>query len=41
MNLEFRKGQYTGNSMALRKWFTGKPKTVERGAQNLRQYCEL
>jgi len=26
--------------MALRKWFTGKPKTVERGAQNLRQYCE-
>jgi hypothetical protein len=25
--------------MALRKWFTGKPKTVERGAQNLRQYC--
>jgi hypothetical protein len=26
--------------MALRKWFTGKPKTVERGAQNLGQYCE-
>ena len=26
--------------MALRKWFTGKPKTVERGAQNLRQYCK-
>jgi len=26
--------------MAYRKWFTGKPKTVVRGAQNLRQYCE-
>ena len=26
--------------MAYRKWFTGKPKTVQRGSQNLRQYCE-
>lgn len=25
--------------MALRKWSIGKPKTVERGAQKLRQYC--
>ncbi|MCW4047664.1 MAG: hypothetical protein NWE99_08930 [Candidatus Bathyarchaeota archaeon] len=25
--------------MAYRKWFTGKPKTVQRGSQNLRQYC--
>jgi integrase len=26
--------------LAFRKWFTGTPKTVERSAQNLRQYCE-
>jgi len=29
-----------GKALAFRKWFTGMPKTVERSAQNLRQYCE-
>jgi hypothetical protein len=32
--------QHTGNSVAYRKWFTGKPKTIQRSGQNLRQYCE-
>jgi hypothetical protein len=31
---EERRRQYTGNSMAYWKWFTGKPKTVQRGSQN-------
>ncbi len=39
-NEERRQLRPTGNSVAYRKWFTGKPKTIERGAQNLRQYCE-
>jgi len=28
-----------GNALAYRKWFRGTAKTVERSAQNLRQYC--
>jgi hypothetical protein len=27
-------------TMAFRKYFSGKPRTIERGAQNLRQYCD-
>jgi hypothetical protein len=37
---EERRQRYTGNSMAYRKWFRGKKATVDRSAQNLRQYCK-
>jgi hypothetical protein len=29
-----------GKAVPYRKWFIGKPRTVERNAQNLRAYCE-
>jgi hypothetical protein len=35
-----RRRNYTGNSMAYRKWFRGKKKTVDRSAKNLREYCK-